>query len=53
MVLNDVSEVRRVACIGAGPIGGGWSAHFLAKGFDVTCYLHDPDACLFNAGLNR
>ena len=43
MVLNDVSEVRRVACIGAGPIGGGWSAHFLAKGFDVTCYLHDPD----------
>ncbi len=43
MVLKDVNEVRRVACIGAGPIGGGWSAHFLAKGFDVTCYLHDPN----------
>lgn len=42
MILKKAREVRRVACIGAGPIGGGWSAHFLAKGFDVTCYLHDP-----------
>ena len=42
MARKDVSEVRKVACVGAGPIGGGWSAHFLAKGYDVTCYLHDP-----------
>ncbi len=33
-------EVRRIASIGGGPIGGGWTAHFLARGFDVTCYLH-------------
>ena len=35
-------EVRRIASIGGGPIGGGWSAHFLARGFDVISYLHDP-----------
>ena len=35
-------NVRRVASIGAGPIGAGWSAHFLARGYDVTAYLHDP-----------
>ena len=34
-------EVRRVASIGGGPIGGGWTAHFLARGFDVCSYLHD------------
>ncbi len=34
--------VRRVASIGAGPIGAGWTAHFLARGYDVTAYLHDP-----------
>ena len=28
-------QVRRVACIGAGVIGGGWAAHFLARGYDV------------------
>ncbi len=27
--------------IGGGPIGGGWSAHFLAQGYQVTTYLHD------------
>ena len=37
----DVTKVRRVACIGAGPIGAGWSAYFLANGFDVTTYIHD------------
>lgn len=35
-------EVRRIAGIGGGPIGGGWAAHFLARGFDVCSYLHDP-----------
>lgn len=37
----DPSSVTRVTSIGAGPIGGGWTAHFLARGFDVTAYLHD------------
>ncbi len=36
------TAVRRVASIGAGPIGAGWTAHFLAHGYDVTAYLHDP-----------
>ena len=42
MARKIIHEVRQVTTIGAGPIGGGWSAHFLAKGYDVTCYLHDP-----------
>ncbi|MFI2614606.1 3-hydroxyacyl-CoA dehydrogenase NAD-binding domain-containing protein [Streptomyces sp. NPDC018584] len=37
-------EVRRVACIGAGVIGGGWVAHFLARGYDVTAWDPAPDA---------
>ena len=37
----DPSEVTRIASLGAGPIGGGWAAHFLARGYDVTAYLHD------------
>ena len=35
------SDVRRVTCIGAGPIGGGWAAFFLSRGFEVTVYIHD------------
>ena len=34
-------SVTRIASIGGGPIGGGWCAHFLARGYDVTNYLHD------------
>ena len=37
----DPASIARVASIGAGPIGGGWTAHFLARGYDVTAYLHD------------
>ncbi|MEP0359741.1 3-hydroxyacyl-CoA dehydrogenase NAD-binding domain-containing protein [Tateyamaria sp.] len=37
----DPHSVTRVASLGAGPIGGGWTAHFLARGYDVTAYLHD------------
>lgn len=33
-------QVRRVACVGAGVIGGGWVAHFLARGIDVAAW--DP-----------
>ncbi|MEJ2886797.1 3-hydroxyacyl-CoA dehydrogenase NAD-binding domain-containing protein [Actinomycetospora aeridis] len=34
----------RVACIGAGVIGGGWAAYFLARGFDVVTWDPAPDA---------
>ena len=34
-------KVSCVASIGGGPIGGGWAAHFLARGYDVNLYLHD------------
>lgn len=40
MARPEVSAVRRVASIGGGPIGAGWAAHFLARGFEVTGYLH-------------
>ena len=36
----DPKLVRRVTSLGAGPIGGGWTAHFLARGYDVTAYIH-------------
>ncbi|MGW9581010.1 3-hydroxyacyl-CoA dehydrogenase NAD-binding domain-containing protein [Streptomyces albidoflavus] len=37
-------NVRRVACVGAGVIGGGWVAHFLARGYDVTAWDPAPHA---------
>jgi carnitine 3-dehydrogenase len=37
-------EVRTVACIGAGVIGGGWAAWFLARGYDVVAWDPAPDA---------
>ncbi|WP_243791666.1 3-hydroxyacyl-CoA dehydrogenase NAD-binding domain-containing protein [Saccharopolyspora gloriosae] len=37
-------SVRHVACIGAGVIGGGWVAHFLARGYRVTAWDPAPDA---------
>ncbi|WP_420032427.1 3-hydroxyacyl-CoA dehydrogenase NAD-binding domain-containing protein [Streptomyces sp. cg28] len=37
-------SVRRVACVGAGVIGGGWVAHFLGRGYDVTAWDPAPDA---------
>ena len=39
----DPTKISRVTSIGAGPIGGGWSAHFLARGYEVTSYLHSED----------
>ncbi|MFE1213104.1 3-hydroxyacyl-CoA dehydrogenase NAD-binding domain-containing protein [Streptomyces albidoflavus] len=36
-------NIRRVACVGAGVIGGGWVAHFLARGYDVTAWDPAPD----------
>ena len=40
---SDPKSVKRVSSLGAGPIGGGWTAHFLARGYEVTSYLHDED----------
>jgi carnitine 3-dehydrogenase len=39
----NISEIKTVASLGGGPIGGGWSAHFLAQGYDVRAYLHSMD----------
>ena len=41
MLNQNPEQVKRVSCIGAGPIGGGWAAHYLALGYQVTSYLHD------------
>ncbi len=41
MITNDPTKVKNITCIGAGPIGGGWTAHYLARGYNVTTYLHD------------
>jgi carnitine 3-dehydrogenase len=35
-------KVRHICCIGGGPIGAGWSAWFLGRGYQVSSYLHDP-----------
>jgi carnitine 3-dehydrogenase len=49
----DPQSVTRIASLGAGPIGGGWTAHFLARGYDVTAYLHDAaEAPAFMSILN-
>jgi carnitine 3-dehydrogenase len=37
-------EVRTVACVGAGVIGGGWVAYFLARGYRVVAWDPAPDA---------
>jgi carnitine 3-dehydrogenase len=37
----DPRQVRRITSLGAGPIGAGWSAGFLARGYQVTAYIHD------------
>lgn len=41
MARQEPRAVTRITSIGAGPIGGGWSTYFLAKGYDVTAYIHD------------
>lgn len=39
-----MSEVDTIACVGAGVIGGGWVAHFLARGYRVRAWDPAPDA---------
>lgn len=41
MLDQEPEQVKRIACLGAGPIGGGWAAYYLAQGFKVRSYLHD------------
>jgi carnitine 3-dehydrogenase len=40
----DPSAVHTVTCVGAGVIGGGWVAYFLARGYDVVAWDPAPDA---------
>jgi len=42
-------QVRRVAIVGAGVIGGGWAVHYLRMGLDVAVYDPAPraEAALF------
>jgi carnitine 3-dehydrogenase len=47
MLNQNPENVRRITCIGAGPIGGGWAAYYLSRGYEVTSYLHD--ACEYEA----
>lgn len=44
MARPDPSDVRRVAIVGTGVIGGGWAAQFLARGLDVAATDPHPDA---------
>jgi carnitine 3-dehydrogenase len=37
-------QVRRVAIVGAGVIGGGWAVHYLRMGLDVAVYDPAPPA---------
>ena len=39
----DINNVKTITSIGAGPIGGGWTAHFLAQGYNVNAYLHSEN----------
>ena len=41
--LKQFSKISSVSSVGGGPIGGGWAAHFLAKGLKVRSYLHDKN----------
>jgi len=44
-------RVRTVACVGAGVIGGGWVAYFLARGFAVCAWDPAPDTEVRLRGL--
>jgi carnitine 3-dehydrogenase len=42
--VSEPTTVDTVACVGAGVIGGGWVAHFLARGFRVVAWDPAPGA---------
>ncbi len=41
MLNQPPNAVKNITCLGAGPIGGGWTAWFLSRGYRVTTWLHD------------
>ncbi len=41
MLNQPPDAVKNITCLGAGPIGGGWTAWFLSRGYRVTTWLHD------------
>ena len=41
MARKPPEDIRHIACLGAGPIGAGWAAFFLARGYRVTSWLYD------------
>lgn len=43
-ISTSVPDVGTVACVGAGTIGGGWAAYFLARGFRVKVWDPSPAA---------
>ena len=44
MTRPAATEVKHVTCVGAGTIGAGWAAYFLARGLDVVATDPGPDA---------
>ena len=42
--MTSPADVRTVACVGAGVIGGGWAAFFLARGYRVVAWDPAEDA---------
>ena len=43
MIRPRPQDVSTVACLGAGPIGAGWAAFFLATGHHVTSWILEKD----------
>lgn len=44
MQFRDMTSIDTVACVGAGTIGGGWAAYFLARGLRVRVWDPSPEA---------
>ena len=42
--MEPTNEIRRIGVVGAGVIGSGWAAHFLAQGLDVVATDPAPKA---------
>ncbi|MEE2774649.1 MAG: 3-hydroxyacyl-CoA dehydrogenase NAD-binding domain-containing protein [Pseudomonadota bacterium] len=37
---KDPHDVKKIASLGGGPIGAGWAAYFLSRGYIVKSYIH-------------